>query len=97
MTREQNGEGLSLWRSSNECIGDLSQPSKRSVVQISEPRPKHFASIRRLAKLIRGSWLLRSSSCPSVSIEQIRELLDSLYRVDSGRILATLIRLLGGF
>ena len=29
------------------------------------------------------------------STEQIRELLDSLYRVDSGRILATLIRLLG--
>ena len=27
--------------------------------------------------------------------EQIRELLDSLYRVDSGRILATLVRLLG--
>ena len=26
-----------------------------------------------------------------------RELLDSLYRVDSGRILATLIRLLGDF
>ena len=31
------------------------------------------------------------------SMEQIRELLDSLYRVDSGRILATLIRLLGDF
>jgi RNA polymerase sigma-70 factor (ECF subfamily) len=31
------------------------------------------------------------------SVEQIRELLDSLYRVDSGRILATLIRLLGDF
>jgi RNA polymerase sigma-70 factor (ECF subfamily) len=31
------------------------------------------------------------------STEQIRELLDSLYRVDSGRILATLIRLLGDF
>jgi len=31
------------------------------------------------------------------SFEQIRELLDSLYRVDSGRILATLIRLLGDF
>jgi RNA polymerase sigma-70 factor (ECF subfamily) len=31
------------------------------------------------------------------SIEQIRELLDSLYRVDSGRIRATLIRLLGDF
>jgi len=31
------------------------------------------------------------------STDQIRELLDSLYRVDSGRILATLIRLLGNF
>src|ERR1700754_250269 len=31
------------------------------------------------------------------STEQIRELLDSLYRVDSGRILATLIRLIGDF
>jgi RNA polymerase sigma-70 factor (ECF subfamily) len=31
------------------------------------------------------------------SSDQIRELLDSLYRVDSGRILATLIRLLGDF
>jgi RNA polymerase sigma-70 factor (ECF subfamily) len=31
------------------------------------------------------------------STERIRELLDSLYRLDSGRILATLIRLLGDF
>jgi RNA polymerase sigma-70 factor, ECF subfamily len=31
------------------------------------------------------------------STAQIRELLDSLYRVDSGRILATLIRLIGDF
>ena len=31
------------------------------------------------------------------SPEQTRELLDSLYRVDSRRILATLIRLLGDF
>ena len=31
------------------------------------------------------------------STEQTRELLDSLYRMDSGRILATLIRLLGDF
>src|SRR4026207_1126569 len=31
------------------------------------------------------------------SAEQIRELLDSLYRAESGRILATLIRLLGDF
>src|ERR1700729_795574 len=34
---------------------------------------------------------------PEHSTEPIRELLDSLYRVDSGRILATLIRLLGDF
>lgn len=33
----------------------------------------------------------------SESTKQIREMLDSLYRVDSGRILATLIRLLGDF
>src|SRR5213082_2977469 len=34
---------------------------------------------------------------PEQSTESIRELLDSLHRVDSGRILATLIRLLGDF
>ncbi len=34
---------------------------------------------------------------PEPTNDQIRELLDSLYRVDSGRILATLIRLLGDF
>ncbi len=34
---------------------------------------------------------------PEASTEQIRELLDSLYRVESGRIRATLIRLLGDF
>src|SRR5215475_7482332 len=34
---------------------------------------------------------------PERSTEQIHELLDSLYRVDSKRILATLIRLLGDF
>ena len=32
-----------------------------------------------------------------LSTDQLRELLDSLYRVDSGRISATLIRLLGDF
>ena len=36
-----------------------------------------------------------SERSPDQIHEQIRELLDSLYRVDSGRILATLIRLLG--
>ena len=60
MTREHRGS-VELVRSSNECIGDFeagspagqprwgaSQPRKRSVVQISESRPGHFASIRRL-------------------------------------------------
>jgi RNA polymerase sigma-70 factor (ECF subfamily) len=38
-----------------------------------------------------------SEPSPDQIHDQIRELLDSLYRVDSGRILATLIRLLGDF
>ena len=53
------------------------------------------------AKLIRGSWFAKvvvmSERAPKQIHAQIRELLDSLYRVDSGRILATLIRLLGDF
>jgi RNA polymerase sigma-70 factor (ECF subfamily) len=54
-----------------------------------------------LAKLIRGSWFAKvvvmSERSPEQIPDQIRELLDSLYRVDSGRILATLIRLVGDF
>jgi RNA polymerase sigma-70 factor (ECF subfamily) len=34
---------------------------------------------------------------PEIAIEQVRESLDTIYRADSGRILATLIRLLGDF
>jgi RNA polymerase sigma-70 factor (ECF subfamily) len=53
------------------------------------------------AKLIRGGWFAKVVVMSERSLEQIRdqirELLDSLYRVDSGRILATLIRLLGDF
>src|SRR6202011_23666 len=49
------------------------------------------------AKLIRGSWFAKVVVMSERSTEQIRELLASLYRVDSGRILATLIRLLGDF
>jgi RNA polymerase sigma-70 factor (ECF subfamily) len=53
------------------------------------------------AKLIRGGWFAKVVVMPERSTpqegEQIRELLDSLYRMDSGRILATLIRLLGDF
>jgi predicted RNA polymerase sigma factor len=49
------------------------------------------------AKLIRGGWFAKVVVMSERSTEQIRELVDSLYRVDSGRILATLIRLLGDF
>jgi RNA polymerase sigma-70 factor (ECF subfamily) len=54
------------------------------------------------AKLIRDRWfakvvVMSERVISERSTEQIRELLDSLYRVDSGRILATLIRLLGDF
>src|SRR6188508_1976457 len=34
---------------------------------------------------------------PQVANEQVREKLDAIYRAESGRILATLIRLLGDF
>jgi hypothetical protein len=51
----------------------------------------------RFAKLIRGSWFAKVVVMSERSTEQIREFFDSLYRVDSGRILATLIRLLGDF
>ncbi len=49
------------------------------------------------SKLIRGSCFAKVVVMPDRSTEQIGELLDSLYRVDSRRILATLIRLLGDF
>jgi RNA polymerase sigma-70 factor, ECF subfamily len=74
--------------------GILSQSNNRSAVQISESRSDHVASIRRL---IRGSWFAKVVVMSESSSGQIRELLDSFYRVDSGRILATLIRLLGDF
>ena len=41
--------------------------------------------------------LLVSATVPENPVEEIREKLDSLYRAESGRILATLIRLLGDF
>jgi RNA polymerase sigma-70 factor (ECF subfamily) len=47
--------------------------------------------------LIQGSWFVKVVVMSECSTEQIRELLDSLYRVDSRRILATLIRMLGDF
>src|SRR5258705_8953547 len=81
------------------ALAILSQPRKRSVVQISESRPGHFASIIAppFANLIPACWFATVVVMSERSNEQIRELLDSLYRVDSRRILATLIRLLGDF
>jgi RNA polymerase sigma-70 factor, ECF subfamily len=49
------------------------------------------------AKLIRGSWFAKVVVMSERSTEQIGEFIDSLYRADSRRILATLIRLLGDF
>src|SRR6266404_4313766 len=81
------------------ALAILSQPRMRSVVKISESRPGHFASIidPPIAKLIPRCWFATVVVMSEPSTEQIRELLDSLYRVDSRRILATLIRLLGDF
>src|SRR4029077_16988623 len=54
-------------------------------------------AVGRLPKLSGSSWFAKVFVMSERSTEQIRELLDSLYRADSGRILATLIRLLGDF
>jgi RNA polymerase sigma-70 factor (ECF subfamily) len=51
----------------------------------------------RFAKVILMSEHVISERSPEQIHEQIRESLDSLYREDSGRIRATLIRLLGDF
>ena len=67
------------------------------MVQIHSPRPLLLESAIYFSKLIRDSSFANVVSMCEHSTEQIRELLDSLYRVDSRRILATLIRLLGDF
>jgi RNA polymerase sigma-70 factor (ECF subfamily) len=68
--------------------------------------PRYAGIDPLFAELIRSSWFAKvvvmservlSERSPEEISAQIRELLDSLYRVDSGRILATLIRLLGDF
>jgi RNA polymerase sigma-70 factor (ECF subfamily) len=44
-----------------------------------------------------GSLTNKISTMPESAVQQVREQLDALYRAESGRILATLIRLLGDF
>jgi RNA polymerase sigma-70 factor (ECF subfamily) len=77
----------------SRSAGDANNPA---VVQISESRPGRCID-PPFAKLIRDSWFAKVVVMSERSTEQIRELLDSLYRADSRRILATLIRLLGDF
>jgi RNA polymerase sigma-70 factor (ECF subfamily) len=55
-----------------------------------------FAKVVFMSERLMSERVMSERS-PHQTHEQIRELLDSLYREDSGRILATLIRLLGDF
>jgi RNA polymerase sigma-70 factor (ECF subfamily) len=96
VTREQRGS-VELVRSSNECIGDFELTEEAFCCPDFRVTTWALCIDPPFAKLIRGSWFAKVVVMSERSTEQIRELLDSLYRVDSGRILATLIRLLGDF
>src|SRR5258706_10890261 len=91
---------VELVRSSNECIGDFESTGEAFCGPDFRVPTWALCIDPPFAKLIRGSWFAKFAKVVVMSegsTEQIRELLDSLYRVDSGRILATLIRLLGDF
>jgi RNA polymerase sigma-70 factor, ECF subfamily len=63
-------------------------------------RDSWFAKVIFMSEHVLSERVLSEHPASSARLcapEQIRELLDSLYRTDSGRILATLIRLLGDF
>ena len=96
LTREQRGSA-ELVRSSNECIGDFDSTEEAFYCPDFRLTAWTLCIDPPSAKLIRGGWFAKVVAMSDLSTEQIRELLDSLYRVDSGRILATLIRLLGDF
>jgi RNA polymerase sigma-70 factor, ECF subfamily len=96
MTREQRGS-VELVRSSNECISDFESTEEAFCCPDFRVTTWALCIDSPFAKLIRGSWFAKVVVMSERSTEQIRELLDSLYRVDSGRILATLIRMLGDF
>lgn len=94
---------LSLYEAQMSALAILSQPRKLlSRFQSHGPGtlPRSAGIDRPFAKLIRGCWFatvpimseVMSERSPEQIDEQIRELLDSLYRVDSGRIPATLIK-----
>jgi len=96
VTREHRGS-VELVRSSNECIGDFESTEEAFCCPDFRVTTWALCIDPPFAKLIRDSWFATVVVMSERSPEQIRELLDSLYRVDSGRILATLIRLLGDF
>ena len=96
MTREHPAS-VELVRSSNECIGDFESTEEAFCCPDSRVTTWALCNDLPFSKLIRGCWFVTVVVMSERSTEQIRELLDSLYRVDSGRILATLIRLLGDF
>jgi RNA polymerase sigma-70 factor (ECF subfamily) len=96
VTPEQRGS-VELVRRSNECIGDFESTEEAFCCPDFRVTTWALCIDPPFAKLIRGSWFAKVVVMSERSTEQIRELLDSLYRVDSGRILATLIRLLGDF
>jgi RNA polymerase sigma-70 factor, ECF subfamily len=96
VTREQRGS-VELVRRSNECIGDFESTEEAFCYPDFRVTTWALCIDPPFAKLNRGSWFAKVVVMSERSSEQIRELLDSLYRVDSGRILATLIRLLSDF
>jgi RNA polymerase sigma-70 factor (ECF subfamily) len=96
VTREHRGS-VELVRSSDECIGDFESTEEAFCCPDFRVTTWALCIDPPFAKLIRGCWFATVVVMSERSTEQIRELLDSLYRVDSGRILATLIRLLGDF
>jgi RNA polymerase sigma-70 factor (ECF subfamily) len=96
VTPEQRGS-VELVRSSNDRMGDFAATEDAFCFPGFRVTTWALCVDPPFAKLIRGSWFAKVVFMSERSTEQIRELLDSLYRVDSGRILATLIRLLGDF
>ena len=76
------------------CTCCASLLSNHPIQKLSDDK---LAAIRCLPNLFGVAGFARVVVMCQRSTEQIRESLDSLYRVDSGRILATLIRLLGDF
>src|ERR1700723_1779570 len=79
------------------ALADLESTEEAFCCPDFRARPVALCIDPPFAKLIPGSWFAKVVVMSERSSEHIRELLDCLYRVESGRILATLIRLLGDF